>query len=323
MKQPLESSWPWRRILRLFRPSGEGLRFLRLVFSLLAALLGCVLLVFLAVGPTTNADFGRGQAFLLLVGFFLLPLLTLLLAVAALREPRHPPGVLLWSLAAFSFFVAGFLVSFLMFLDPELEKGVPAVFLLLVILPVALLLSLPAIYSLALTVPEVRAVMQAAVEQRALDYIAARGAVALGELSSLLDIPLAEIDDLLDRLLRSGQLAGTLDMTGGMVFTAAYLAEQQRQLLEWLNLRGHLRIEELARLLKTSPATVIDWLYQLVQRGQFNGYINWGKNLIYAADARKIGADSQCPSCGGALAPGGHGRIVCLHCGSELLGRLP
>lgn len=315
------SSAPWQRILRLFRPADDIFRFLRLVLTLLAGLLACMLVVFFAVGPTPEDELGRGQIFVSLIGFFLLPLLALLLTVCALRESRHPPRALLWSLAALSFFAAGFLVSFLMFLDPELEKDVPAIFLLMAILPVALLISLPAIYSLALTVPEIRAVMNAAAEQRALAYISARGAASLAEISELLDIPLAEIDDLLDRLLRAGQLAGTLDMAGGMVFTAAYLAEQQRQLLEWLNLRGHVRIEELARLLKTSPATVVDWLYQLVQRGQFNGYINWDKRLIYAADARKIGADSQCPSCGGALAPGGRGRIVCLHCGSELLGR--
>lgn len=321
MKQSPESSWPWPRILRLFRPAPGVLRFLRLVFVLQTGLLACLLLFLLTSVSTASGELSREQTFAFLVGFFLLPLLSLLLVVAALREPRHPPRALLWSLAATFFFAAGFLVSFLMLLDPTLEKDIPVIFLLMAVLPVALLISLPAIYSLALTVPEIRAVMKAAAEQRALDYISARGAVAFGELSSLLDIPLGESDDLVDRLLRSGQLAGTLDMASGMVFSAAYLAEQQRQLLEWLNLRGHLRIEELARLLKTSPATVIDWLYQLVQRGQFNGYINWDKNLIYAADARKIGADSQCPSCGGALAPGGHGRIVCLHCGSELLGR--
>ena len=123
----------------------------------------------------------------------------------------------------------------------------------------------------------------------------------------------------LDELLRSGQLAGSIDAGQGCIYTAGWLAEKQRQLLEWVDLRGQMRLEELARLLKVSPQMVSDWIYQLVQRGQFKGYANWTQGIIYAAAAHKLGTESACPSCGGQLTPGGGGRIVCQHCGTEAM----
>jgi len=264
----------------------------------------------------------NSQSFLLATGFFVLPVIAILLGIAALREPHHPPRSILWLAATKLFFVGGALITLVMYQDPEMEKTTSIVFLLMMIVPVALLFSMPAVYSLAKTVPEIRATLSTAIHERALAYISTRGVISLVELSTLLDIPQDEVDNLLDGLLRSGVLAGTLDVTRGVVFSAAYLAEKQRQLLEWVNLRGNIRIDELARLLGTSAPTVTDWIYQLVQRGQFNGYVNWGTGLIYAVTGRKIGANSQCPECGGTLAPGGGQRIVCLHCGTEMWDRI-
>ncbi len=314
MNQPASN---WTRLLRLFQPATHTTKFLGLALLLPAMMTACLLVVILSAGPSKSGT-SNLEALLLAIGFFILPLIALLLGIAALREPRYPPRAVLWLAATLLVFTGGSLVSFLMFIDPQMEPLTAIVFMLIVILPAALLVSLPAIYSGAKTLPELRATLIAAAGERALAYIAARGMISLAELSMLVDVSQNEIDNLVDELLRSGQLAGMLDTTSGQVFTAAYLAEQQRQLLEWVNLRGNIRIEELARLLKTTPPTVSDWIYQLVQRGQFNGYINWGKGLVYAASARKIGANSQCPECGGALAPAGGQKIICLHCGTEM-----
>lgn len=95
------------------------------------------------------------------------------------------------------------------------------------------------------------------------------------------------------------------------------LSEKQRQLIEWVNVRGRIRLDELARLLAVSVETTAEWIYQLVQRGQFNGYVNWGQRLVYASTAQKIGSESLCPQCGGQLSPAPGNCIVCLHCGTE------
>ena len=310
---------PWRRLLRLFALS-PGPRRLLWIAALLPVVTGfCLLALWFNTPPQSESTLSTAEGLALLMAFIILPLTAALAALAAWREPRRPPKAILWLLSAVLFVLAGGILAAMMLQDPELEVDVPAIFMLLMIAPPALLLTLPGIYRIAQIVPEIRAILRQESGQRALRLIEARGAIQFAELADATGIAPAELDDVLDELLRSGQLAGSMDVEQGCIYTASWLAEKQRQLLEWVDLHGQTSLDELARLLKISRQMTIDWVYQLVQRGQFNGYANWAQGVIYAAAAHKIGAESECPSSGGQLTPGGGGRIICQHCGTEAM----
>jgi hypothetical protein len=310
---------PWRRVLRLFALSPGPRKLLLVVVLIPVVLLGCLLLLLATNATAGESTLTDAEGLSLVTSFFLLPLMAALTGLAALREPRRPPKAVLWLLAAVLFLLAGGIMAALMLRDPDLTADVPAFFLLMMIAPIVLLITLPGIYRLLQVVPEIRAILNEETSERARCLIEARGALRFDELASATGIDPDEVDDFLDDLLQSGQLAGSMDAAQGWIYTAGWLAEKQRQLLEWVELRGHVRLDDLARLLEISPQMVTDWLYQLVQRGQFDGYANWTQGVIYAAAAGKIGADSQCPSCGGQLTAASGGRIVCQHCGTEAM----
>ena len=311
---------PWRRLLRLFALSPGSRKLLWITALLPVVLLGCLLLLLISTGPSSaDSTLTNPEALWLITSFFIIPVMAALTALAALREPRQPPKAALWLLSAVLILLAGSILAVVMLNDPKLEADVPALFLLMMIAPVALLITLPGIYYIAQVVPEIRAILQDETNERALRLIEARGAIRFTDLSAATGLSPDEVDDVLDDLLRSGRLAGSMDAGQGWIYTAGWLAEKQRRLLEWVELRGQLKLDDLARLLEVSPQMTTDWIYQLVQRGQFNGYANWAQGTIYAAAAHKIGAESACPSCGGQLTPGGSGTIICQHCGTEAM----
>jgi hypothetical protein len=283
------------------------------------AVMGCLGFLLLT-GSAADTTLTDPEALSLVTSFFLLPLMAALTALAALREPRRPPKAVLWLLAAVLFLLAGGVMAALMLRDPGLEADVPAVFLLMMIAPVVVVITLPGIYRMLQVIPEIRAILSEETNARVLQLIEARGAIRFADLAAAAGVSPDTIDEVLDELLQSGKLAGSMDAGQGWIYTADWLAEKQRVLLEWVELRGHVHLDVLARLLSVSPGMATDWVYQLVQRGQFDGYANWGQGIIYAAAAEKIGAASQCPSCGGQLTPGGAGSIVCQHCGTEAIG---
>ena len=308
-----------QRLLHLFALSPVPRKLLLFVVLIPVALLGCLILLLVSTGSSGKSTLTDTEGLSLVTSFFILPLMAALTALAALREPRRPPKAALWLLAAVLFLLAGGIMAVVMLNDPELETAVPALFILMMIAPVALLITLPGIYRIAQVVPEIRAILQDETNERVLHLIAARGALRFADLAAATGISPDEVDDVLDDLLRSGRLAGSMDAGQGWIYTAGWLAEKQRQLLEWVELRGQLRLDDLARLLEVSPQMTTDWVYQLVQRGQFHGYANWTQGVIYAAAAHKIGSESVCPSCGGQLTPGGSGHIICQHCGTEAM----
>jgi DNA-binding MarR family transcriptional regulator len=308
-----------QRLGQVFAPSPWAKKMVWLAFVLPGSLTACWGLVLLLMWLDDAPHNGNNlQVFFSTLEIILLPAATLLLLLAALLEKRHPARALLWMGVVILLLADGALLSIMMAF--ELDAATIAVFLLTGVLPLALFFSLPGVYAAFRAVAEVRAVLIESLHERAAAYISARRALRLDELARLLNLPVSEADNLVDELLRAGRVNGTLDAARGWVYTAEYLAEQQRLLLEWVELRGRIHLDELAHLLKAPPATVTDWLYQLVQRGQFNGYVNWPHGMIYAVAAGKIGTNSQCPQCGGQLSAGAAGTIRCLHCGSEIFG---
>jgi DNA-directed RNA polymerase subunit RPC12/RpoP len=63
---------------------------------------------------------------------------------------------------------------------------------------------------------------------------------------------------------------------------------------------------------------VRDDVYHLVGMGVLTGYVNWEKGMLYSQEAAQLRNRTTCPNCGGELALGGKGVIVCPYCGAEI-----
>ncbi len=286
----------------------------------LAILSNCCLGGMLISDPPTQGELNAVHLFFLLQSFFVLPVVILFVILAAAVEKRSPPRALLWTGAAILAALAGFLLALVMISTPgEQPLATAALSLSVLAGPVVLVISLPAVYFSARALPEVQAAWQDDLTSRALVLIRSYGVVAFAQLASDLDIPLAQVDELVDTLLHTQKLNGAMDARLQWVYTAAALAERQRFLLELLRLQGRVRLSELERRLNVPPELLRDWIYQLVQRGQFSGSMNWQQGWLYSSAAQQIGKDSRCPHCGGALSPGPANTILCLHCGAEIL----
>ena len=62
---------------------------------------------------------------------------------------------------------------------------------------------------------------------------------------------------------------------------------------------------------------VSDWVYDLVHKGLFAGYINWDDGLLISRDAAQL-RGNKCPNCGGEVDLAGKGVIQCPYCGAEI-----
>jgi len=94
-------------------------------------------------------------------------------------------------------------------------------------------------------------------------------------------------------------------------------AGQQRKLLNIVQSRGSVQINDVAMELQMPKDKVRDVIYRLVGLGVFNGYINWDKGTLYSSEASKLRDLKQCPNCGGEITLGGKGVAKCRFCGTE------
>ena len=239
-------------------------------------------------------------------GAFCFPVVVVLLVVAAL-----------WLAAAACIAVGSFIVTLGMAARPRaglFESFFPYVFFCL---PLAIVFALPGVYFIAKGLPQVRAALSAEYAERALQMIEARGEVALSDLAAEVGLPLSACDDLVERLLREGRFAGVFEAASARVYTAATIAAKQKRLVGAVTTRGQISIDELERELNAPRPLVRRWIYDLVGRGEFTGYMNWDEGLLYSADASKLAHD-RCPRCGGEIELAGKGVAQCAHCGSEI-----
>lgn len=311
------------RLRRLFTPGRRAVGALG-IGILLAATVFCCLAVLVLAAPPARTGAPMSGPEIVLFGFVwvVLPGLVLFVVLAALLEKRNPPRALLWLGATLLLALAGLLTTLMMLVDIEgghLTQG--TVMLTVVVAPVVLLFSLPTVYFGARSIAEVRAALLDDLSRQACELVQARGEMTFAQLAQELDIPVGEVDDLLDELLRAHELNGVMYATWQRVYTATALAEKQRSLLELLRAQGRVYLPAIPAMLKVPRELVHDWLYQLVQRGQFEGCINWKQGWLYSVTVRQLGADSQCPQCGGTLSAGPALTVRCLHCGSEMLFR--
>jgi len=93
--------------------------------------------------------------------------------------------------------------------------------------------------------------------------------------------------------------------------------EKERKLLGMVQAQGQIRISDAALELNASRDQVKAWVYDLVHKGLFTGYINWDDGLLHSRDAAQL-RGNKCPSCGGEVELAGKGMVECPYCGAEI-----
>lgn len=94
--------------------------------------------------------------------------------------------------------------------------------------------------------------------------------------------------------------------------------EQQRKLLNMVQSRGQVSINDLVLDLQTTRDKVQHSLTELVGRGLFSGYVDWKAGMLYSVEASKLQDRQTCPNCGGQLELAGKGMISCPYCGADI-----
>jgi len=93
--------------------------------------------------------------------------------------------------------------------------------------------------------------------------------------------------------------------------------EKERKLLGMVQARGQVGIADVALELDAGRDQVKAWVYDLVDKGLFAGYINWDEGTLYSRDATQLHGD-KCPNCGGEVELAGKGVVKCPYCGAEI-----
>lgn len=92
---------------------------------------------------------------------------------------------------------------------------------------------------------------------------------------------------------------------------------KEKKLLNMVQTQGKVRVADVAVELDVPLDTVKAYLYDLVGKGLFTGYINWEEGTLYAREASEMHT-TKCPYCGGERELVGKGVVKCPYCGSEL-----
>jgi hypothetical protein len=93
--------------------------------------------------------------------------------------------------------------------------------------------------------------------------------------------------------------------------------EREKRLLTAVLTRGQVPISDLAIEVNLTRQQVQAYLYDLVGKGLFTGYVDWKRGILYAREAAQMPQDT-CPNCGGRREIVGKGVVRCLYCGAEL-----
>jgi hypothetical protein len=108
-----------------------------------------------------------------------------------------------------------------------------------------------------------------------------------------------------------------LAFAGGQEARQAQDAARQRKLLNIVQSRGQVPIDEVAVEMQLPREQIREAIYSLVGLGVFSGYINWDKGVLYSEQASQLRDLKQCPNCGGEINLTGKGIAQCKFCGTE------
>ena len=118
----------------------------------------------------------------------------------------------------------------------------------------------------------------------------------------------------------------TLPLMGAGIFIfvrgqaeSRQLAEvaKERKLLNMVRTQGKVRVSDAAVELDVPLDKIKAYIYDLVGKNLFTGYINWDEGVLYARQASEM-RTTRCPYCGGVRELVGKGVVKCPYCGSEL-----
>jgi len=93
--------------------------------------------------------------------------------------------------------------------------------------------------------------------------------------------------------------------------------KKERRLLNIVETQGQVRISELVFELQADVDQVKAWIYDLVGKGLFTGYINWDEGVLYSREISQL-RTNRCPRCGGEVELSGKGVVRCPYCGTEV-----
>ena len=94
--------------------------------------------------------------------------------------------------------------------------------------------------------------------------------------------------------------------------------QKQRTVLNMVETRGEVRIADIALEIGGSRDQVQKYVYDLVGKGLFTGYVDWNGGTLHSRQASELQGRSTCPNCGGQLELAGKGLIKCPYCGVEI-----
>lgn len=115
-------------------------------------------------------------------------------------------------------------------------------------------------------------------------------------------------------------------LVGGGIYMTAFggkrakqqeQAAVQRKLLNIVQSRGQIRLEDLIVEMQLPRDQIKDMIHSLVGLGVFSGYINWDKGVLYSSQASQLRELEKCPNCGGEISLTGKGIATCRFCGTE------
>jgi hypothetical protein len=108
-----------------------------------------------------------------------------------------------------------------------------------------------------------------------------------------------------------------LSAFGGQQARQEQEASRQRKLLNIVQTRGQVKLDDLVIEMQQPREEVKNMIYSLVGLGVFSGYINWDQGVLYSSDASHLRELKQCPNCGGEITLSGKGVAKCKFCGTE------
>lgn len=94
-------------------------------------------------------------------------------------------------------------------------------------------------------------------------------------------------------------------------------ASQQRRVLNIVQSRGQVKLDDLVIEMQLPRERVREMIHALVGLGVFSGYINWDAGVLYSSDASQLRDLKQCPNCGGEITLSGKGIAKCRFCNTE------
>jgi DNA-binding Lrp family transcriptional regulator len=289
----------------------------------LSSAAGGLLVLGLFVGAGYGLSQGQGLVeFLENAGFtfglLVAPFAALLMGAAAIVERQPFPRAWLFAGAGGAWLLGGAGAAVGLAATAEAGPGPAFVAFCMLCAPTSLLALGPAVYFGAKAAPGVRAEMLSDRDRRVLELVTLRGETTLSELARSVEAGERDVLLVLDRLRQARAFTGLADARSGHVYSPGALLEKQRRLAETVTAHGQITLGELAAELHAPRELLREWVYALVRRGGFTGYVNWDEGVIYSAEARKLAAAGSCPRCGGKLNLAGRGVVQCGHCGAEV-----